>query len=375
MYSSTVSKNYKYGFFLAKNFFKQGMIPTFFLLIKLLDKKLSWNYLGYSLDFKKYNDKVIFNPKFMGQTWKMYSPKKVAEGGAYFVSDVPTLPKSLYGCIKLTSTLQLPIEQIKYHYFYVYFSSDSLAEPEVRNIIKGGGYVVPHLDATKTKYRFIDEKANKAIQQTWQIRNKLSHLDLNVHENICQALNMTKSIDGDYLEIGVYKGGSLQTAANYIFTSKTKDPTIKAKKVIGLDTFEGFNYEQAKISSDVIFQRTHKLYGIPETISYISRNLDRTGVEYHLMATNIISDPVPDQVKKVSVVNIDVDLYEATLASLFKVSPLVERFGIIICEDAASTPALYGSLVAMNEFLNTEEGRKYTKIFLGSSYFLIKNKI
>jgi len=368
------SISYKYIYFLAKNFFKKGIIPTFFLLIKLLDKKLGWNYLGYSLDFKKYNDRAIFNPKFMNQLWKIYSPKKVG-GGGYFVSDLPNIPRSLLGCIKLTSTLQLPIEQIKHHYFYVYFSSDSFAEPEVRNIIKGGGYVVPHLDATKTRYRFIDGLANKAIQQTWQIRDKLSHLDIYVHENICQALNITKSIDGDYLEIGVYKGGSLQTAANYIFTLESKDPTLPAKKVIGLDTFDGFNYEQAKISSDVIFKGTHSLYGIHQTISYISSNLDCSGIEYHLMAMDIISDPIPDQVSKVSVCNIDVDLYEATLASLIKVSPLVVNLGIIICEDPASTPALYGSLVAMNEFLNTEEGRKYTKIFLGSSYFLIKNKI
>ena len=218
--------------------------------------------------------------------------------------------------------------------------------------------------------------ANKALQQTWQIRDKLSHLNVNVHENICQALNITKDINGDYLEIGVYKGGSLQTAANYIFLQELKSSTLQAKrKVIGLDTFDGFNYEQAKLSSDVIFNNTHKLYGIHQTISYISRNLDLAETKYDLIPINVITDFIPEHIKNVSVCNIDVDLYEATLASLVKVSPLVSKFGIIVCEDPASTPALYGSLVAMNEFLDTEEGGKYTKIFLGSSYFLIKNAL
>ena len=46
--------------------------------------------------------------------------------------------------------------------------------------------------------------------------------------------------------------------------------------------------------------------------------------------------------------------------------------GIIICEDPPSTPALYGALLAMEKFLNTEEGKNYVKIFKGSQYFLLR---
>ena len=361
---------------MVKNILNRGFIHTFFIIIKLLDKKFEWNHLGYSLDFKKYSKREIFNPKYMNKAWDKYSPPQKKVGGQiYFVSDLPTTPKSLVGSIRLSTTLSLSIRQISKNYFYVYFSSDSVAEPEVRNIIKGGGYVVPHLDAKKTRYRFIDELANKAMQQTWQIADRLSHLDLGVHENICQAINMTKTLDGDYLELGVYKGGSLQTAANYIFMSESKllnSEFKRGKKVIGLDTFNGFDYHHARDSSDLIFQDTHKLYGTHQTIANISANLECSRTPYELIPVNIIIEPIPEHIRKVSVCNIDVDLYEATFEALVKVSPLIVVSGIIICEDPASTPALYGSLVAMNDFLNTEEGRKYIKIFLVYSYFLIK---
>ena len=70
--------------------------------------------------------------------------------------------------------------------------------------------------------------------------------------------------------------------------------------------------------------------------------------------------------------NIDVDMYEPTLAALHQVHPHMVTGGIIICEDPASTPSLYGALLAMQEFLDSPAGKCYTKIFKGAQYFLIK---
>jgi hypothetical protein len=73
------------------------------------------------------------------------------------------------------------------------------------------------------------------------------------------------------------------------------------------------------------------------------------------------------------VANIDVDLYEATKVALERVAPLVVLGGIIICEDPASTPGLYGAYVAMHDFLEgNEDGRKFLPVFKGGQYFLIK---
>jgi hypothetical protein len=67
-----------------------------------------------------------------------------------------------------------------------------------------------------------------------------------------------------------------------------------------------------------------------------------------------------------------VDIYDATISALKKIDPLVVEGGIIICEDPASTPGLYGSLLAMEEFLRSTEGAKYIKIFKTGQYFLLK---
>ena len=44
----------------------------------------------------------------------------------------------------------------------------------------------------------------------------------------------------------------------------------------------------------------------------------------------------------------------------------------MICEDPASTPALYGALLTMEEFLESEEGSQYVKVFKKGQYFLVK---
>ena len=67
---------------------------------------------------------------------------------------------------------------------------------------------------------------------------------------------------------------------------------------------------------------------------------------------------MPADITKIALANIDVDMYDATLAGLRKVAPLIEPRGIIICEDPASTPGLYGAFVAMEEFLASEVGKE-----------------
>ena len=95
---------------------------------------------------------------------------------------------------------------------------------------------------------------------------------------------------------------------------------------------------------------------------------------YEIILSNICSDNLPYNIKNLSLVNIDVDMYEATLEALIKVSPIVSHGGIIICEDSVHTPSLYGAYYAMEKFLKTDEGKKYSKLHKIGQYFLIKNR-
>jgi hypothetical protein len=66
---------------------------------------------------------------------------------------------------------------------------------------------------------------------------------------------------------------------------------------------------------------------------------------------NIITDELPKNVEQIAVANIDVDMYEAVLASLNKLAPLMAKSGIIIVEDPGHTPGLIGARVALERFL------------------------
>jgi hypothetical protein len=219
----------------------------------------------------------------------------------------------------------------------------------------------------------VNSIALKAISATLMMSDRISHFNALVHENICEALEITKNITGDYVEIGVYKGGSALTALNYVNIASSIGESVRRNFWL-LDTFDGFNYDTASNSSDVIWSGTHKLFGPKETMDFIETTLKDIPLTRNLVQCNICEASLPSSIQKIAVANIDVDIYEATRDSLRKVSPLIQPGGIIICEDPTSTPALYGALLAMEEFLSTNEGKRYTKIFKRGQYFLIKEK-
>lgn len=249
--------------------------------------------------------------------------------------------------------------------FFVYFLCDSDAMPVIREIQAHGGSYIPHLDFSKTQYRFVNRHAHDAMQRTWALKDRVSHLQAITHENLCEALDLTRDVPGDYVEIGVYLGGSALTALHYL------EEIGSTKRAWLLDTFDGFNYPEANQSADAIWARTHGLYGVQGTMDHIRQTFRDIRVPYELVAANICRDPLPAGVQQISVANIDVDMYEPTLAALHRVAPLMAPGGIIVAEDAASTPGLYGALLAMHEFLATPAGRSYRPLFKQGQYFLM----
>lgn len=258
--------------------------------------------------------------------------------------------------------------------FYIYFLCDSDALPSLRKIRECGGTYVPHFDPTKTSYRFVNRSAYEAMRKTWAKHERVSHLNPMIHENICEALWITRELEGDYVEIGVYLGGSALTAVNMIDEIGRSSGAHRPRTAWLLDTYDGFNYAEAFTSADAMWAGTHALLGVEKTMQHIEETLSGTLAPHRLVACNICSDPLPDGIGKIAVANIDVDMYEPTLTALTRVADLVVPGGIIICEDAASTPALYGAYLALEEFLDTAHGKDYIKLFKGGQYFLIKRK-
>jgi hypothetical protein len=315
---------------------------------------------------------TLFEP--ITQSSKSVGPEAFPGKKCYVVSDQP-IPEDVAERLGpvISDVTALSPEQVVESVFYVAFQCDSDALPSLRYIKQHGGAFVPHMNFSKIDYRFVNRLAHNAMVKTWEKGDSVSHLNTGIHENICEALDLTARLEGDYVEIGVYRGGSALTALNYLDELAARNPDLPRKKAWLLDTYEGFNYEEAGLSGDALWSGTHGLYGKDETMTYIRDTIMKdVSSEFELVASNICADDLPDGIKKIAVANVDVDMYEATLSALQKVAPLIVRGGIIIAEDPTSTPGLYGALLALDEFMASPAGAPFYKIFKGSQYFLIK---
>ena len=273
----------------------------------------------------------------------------------------------------ITSVSEMSESEIARSAFFVYFKFDSAALPEVRRVIEHGGWLIPPKRYAKTPWRFVHEPTFLAIQRTLGKIDRISHFDYSIHENICEALLMTRDLEGDFVEIGVYLGGSALTGLNFLdVLGEEGSAPNPLRKTYLIDTFDGFSYTAAHTSADQVWSGTHTLFGFEETQRYLSETLKDVRTPYELVASNICEDQLPTGIKKIAVANIDVDLYEATRDALLKVSPLIQTGGVIICEDPTSTPWLYGAHYAMQEFLQSPAGSKFICVHKTGSYFLVR---
>jgi hypothetical protein len=185
--------------------------------------------------------------------------------------------------------------------------------------------------------------------------------------NLTQALAATNHIDGDVMEVGCFRGSSGSVMLDY-----SSNKNLLAKKFYFFDVFEGFNYDEALKSSDSQWANTHATEGEDVIRDRLAAKQGKNTV--HVQKLNIISDPLPREIKKIALANIDVDLYEAVFAGLSRVSPLMAVGGIMICEDAGHTPALIGARYALEKFLQTKDGKTFTPVHMTSGQvFLIKH--
>jgi hypothetical protein len=268
---------------------------------------------------------------------------------------------------KINSIDELTNVEISNSIFYLYFTFDDESLYTLRKIVQNKGIFIPSLNFDKTSYRFTKKNVYNTLKYTWERSKYVSHLNIKVHENICEAIDLTKNLTGAYVEVGVYKGGSALTALKYLKCEEI------SREVYLLDTFNGFDYKEAELSSDFIWSGTHKLYGADETMKAIKNILDDVNYPFNLVKSNIITDNYIDNIDKIVVANIDVDIFEATMAALNKLSPKIVNGGIIILEDATSTPALYGAFLAMKDFLQINPiGIEFIPIFKEGQYFLLR---
>jgi len=168
-----------------------------------------------------------------------------------------------------------------------------------------------------------------------------------------EIYKMIKEVPGEIVECGVFKGASFLRFA--MFREIFGNPF--SKKIIGFDTFGKFpetNFQDDKkarnkfidsagedsISKDQLFQILNQ------------KNLNR-----HLnLIEGDITETVPDYVKrnpelKISLLNLDTDIYEPAVSILENLYPRITKGGILMLDDYGTHP---GETKAVDEYFENK---------------------
>jgi hypothetical protein len=220
-------------------------------------------------------------------------------------------------------------------------------------------YYCPFRYLPTARYIHRNNVAKQILINDFQLN--LGKFDLADFENILQALEITREIEGVYVEIGVYRGDSAHAALEYM-----KAAGIKRKSYF-FDLFEGFTNQSSAKSSDAVWLDSHTDTSL-QAVQTLLKGYDNITVS----KLDIITDDLSPSITEIALCNIDVDIYEAVKSALEKVRPLIKRGGIIILEDQGHTPFLAGAFAASVEFISIHQ-KDFIPIQMASGQmFLIK---
>jgi hypothetical protein len=170
-----------------------------------------------------------------------------------------------------------------------------------------------------------DPERSKVIDLVRKIKNENEMLlGYNEAYQIFMAVKRTEKINGDIAEVGSYVGGS----AKLICEAKGN------KKLHLFDTFEGLP-DLCHIDNPKQFYKGQFSAQLEEVKNYLKKYQN---VHFYKGLFPSTADPVKN--KKFSFVHLDLDLYEATLASIKFFYPRMNKGGIMISHDYISAPGV-----------------------------------
>jgi O-methyltransferase len=195
------------------------------------------------------------------------------------------------------------------------------------------------------------------------IFNKIKHLTLLQLERIVANIEsvdhiINNNIDGDIVEIGVYKGGSVLSMMLRLEEKNILDKTFHL-----YDTFEGMT-ESSELDIDLYNTKAKDAVqqylckcDLDSVVNNINLNTEypKNLIKYHvgdILKTKFIPD-------KISILRLDTDWYESTKFELDNFFDKVCIGGIVIVDDYGHWS---GCKKAVDEFLLSHEEIKIEKI-------------
>lgn len=286
----------------------------------------------------------------------------------YIVTDMPDIVNVEFAAETdgiLQDLNSLTDETVANSAFYVNFSTADLAVPVIRRIIKNKGLFAPPPEFSKKTYEAFSKTARNTLNEVLAIQqhNFFGYTECSMQ--LSQAVELTKNLEGDFVELGVYSGTSALEVMIHMRNLGLK------RTCYLLDTYNGFNYIASEKSSDLIWDRTH----LQNPLATMERIKDITAVtqqDVRIEPCEICSQSLPLSITKIALAHVDVDMYESTLESLSKLAKFVVHKGIIVLDDTPAVPGLYGAYVAMLDFLDSDIGSKFMGIHTTTKHFLIK---
>ena len=185
---------------------------------------------------------------------------------------------------------------------------------------------------------------------------------------IFKLLEVTKDIDGQVAECGVFQGHSLLPIGLYLKQENS------LKKIYGFDSFEGFN-EEVKIDIDLGGDNSSqkKIGGFNSTsFNYVENLIKGFKLSDKIKIFQGYFEETLSNVqeKKFSFVHLDCDLYSPYKGCLEFFYPRISRGGIILI-DEYNDPSWPGCNKAVDEFIQTNsiklskiEDNNYVKYFI-----------
>ena len=187
-----------------------------------------------------------------------------------------------------------------------------------------------------------------------------------------KLLEKTIKIGGAIVECGIFKGASFSRFAMY-----RKIMNLGNKGLIGFDSFGDFpetNYEDDKIlRSNFIEVTGGKSISKEQLLKVLKIKECEQKIELH---EGDITKTVPEFVMnnpdlKISLLNLDVDIYEPTVTILEYLFPKISLGGVLILDDYNSFP---GETNAVNEYFADKNIKVQEPVFPGTPHYIVKEE-
>jgi len=252
------------------------------------------------------------------------------------------------------------------HLVILAIDNDEVASNAVADILAKSGKFIPIRKWGKASYFHTNLVWRKAAHEEFlhQRKEGFSKWDTLDFDNLVQAIEKTSHIDGDYVEIGCFRGSSGSAVLSYLNAKN------RMMNCWFFDVFDGFNYPTAKTSADALWLGTHETEGM-EIVAQRLKRFETNNLTVKVIKADIIETPLPTSLKKIAVANIDVDIYEGVLAALVKCAPLIAPGGIMFAEDVGHTPPLIGAKRAIDDFCKTDIAKKFTPFHIPQAQFAL----